>query len=78
MRRNKFFMQEQIKSDGIRGIKQFRASSTDAGIDWIRENLTYPVIVKPEESSGSTGVTFCPSESDARIALDAQLHNTDK
>jgi len=33
-------MQEQIKADGIRGIKQKLIDNKAEGIAWIRENLT--------------------------------------
>lgn len=68
-RRNKFLMQEKIKSDGNRGIKQKLISSKEEALDYINNNLTYPLIIKPVDSAGTEGVTLCKSEEDVVHAL---------
>eukprot|EP00341_Mesodinium_pulex_P003881 CAMPEP_0116898368 /NCGR_PEP_ID=MMETSP0467-20121206/7095_1 /TAXON_ID=283647 /ORGANISM="Mesodinium pulex, Strain SPMC105" /LENGTH=85 /DNA_ID=CAMNT_0004570435 /DNA_START=190 /DNA_END=447 /DNA_ORIENTATION=+ len=40
LRRNKFLMQEQIKKDGLRSIKQKLIESKEEAISWSRNNLT--------------------------------------
>lgn len=50
-------MQEQIKKDGLRGIKQKLVDNLEDALAWSRANLTYPLILKPVDSAGTEGVT---------------------
>lgn len=57
-------MQEKIKLDGIRGIKQKLINNKEDAIKQINENLSYPLIMKPIDSAGTEGVTLCFKEVD--------------
>src|SRR3990167_3088561 len=52
-RRNKFYMQEQIKKAGLRSIKQFKTSSLEQARDWLHEQKISKFIVKPLRSAGT-------------------------
>ena len=57
-RRDKYTMQEQIKTDGVRGVQQSKVTSF-AQARTFAESNGFPLIIKPLDSSGSHGVRFC-------------------
>lgn len=73
-RRNKFLMQEQIKGDGNRGIYHKMIQSKQEAVDWINEvKIGFPLIVKPVDSAGTEGVSFCATLGDVEHAIDRFL-----
>lgn len=66
-------MQEAIK-DTVRSIKQKLCNNADEAISYINDNLTYPVIVKPIDSAGTEGVTFCRDEKTVIKAFNLYLN----
>jgi len=56
-------MQEAIRNKGIRNIKQKLCNNHNEAIEFINNNLKYPVIVKPIDSAATEGVTYCIDES---------------
>lgn len=68
-RRNKFLMHETLKAAGVPSIKQFKSKELAPLLAWVRENLTYPLILKPLDSAGIDGVTLCHDEEEVRSAF---------
>lgn len=67
-RRDKFLMCEAVKRHGLRTALQFRSSDVDEILDWTREMLDWPVIVKPPRSVGSDQVFCCQNSDEVRKA----------
>jgi len=62
-------MQEKIKQDGLRGIKQSVIDNLEKALSFIHDNLKYPCIVKPLDSAGTEGVSFCRDDSEVEKAI---------
>src|SRR5690606_8512410 len=59
-RRNKFLMTELLKLKGLRGIAQALCATPDEAVAWVvKNNLTYPVVVKPINSTSGDGFHLC-------------------
>ena len=71
-RRNKFVQSEQIRSKGLRAVKQFSSDSWDDIQSWIESELVpdpssnFKVVVKPQDSAGSDCVTLCNNMEEVR------------
>ncbi|MDG9668707.1 ATP-grasp domain-containing protein [Hahella sp. CR1] len=76
--RDKYVMQEIIKSAGIRSITQCRTSSISEAREFIKENKLDNVVVKPISSAGTDGVKFCKNIEDIEIALNSIINKKDK
>lgn len=61
-RRDKFVMQETIKSAGLNHIPHFKANNLADIQRWIKENGSYPIVVKPIQSAGTEGFYLCHNE----------------
>lgn len=72
-RRDKFEMIETLRHHGLRTARQFRSGDRDAVVAWARANGDWPVVVKPLDSAGTDGVTFCHDEDAVARAFD-MLH----
>ncbi|WP_241610424.1 ATP-grasp domain-containing protein [Rosenbergiella epipactidis] len=59
LRRNKYLMQESLKTAEINYIPQFLAKSVEQATQWARELGKWPVVVKPVDSAGADSVRFC-------------------
>lgn len=70
-RRDKFLMNEAVRTRGLATADQFRANDVEEILDWIQNTLDWPVIVKPPKSVASDQVFCCSDENAVRIA--AQL-----
>jgi len=70
-RRNKYRMQECLKSAKIKSISHVRINSVD---ELIFHDFTYPVIVKPAMSAGSDGVTFCETKEQLQKVAQKLFH----
>ena len=69
-RRDKYLMMEAVRSAGARAIRQFRTTSPDAALDWIKsEGLSYPIVVKPLNSVAGDGFSLCKSPRDIHEAF---------
>ena len=74
-RRNKFLMQEALKSAGLSHIKHFKASNVKNIQAWIKqEDIGYPVVIKPLASCGTDGVAICHNDLEIESAF-AVVHN---
>ncbi|MCF5714915.1 ATP-grasp domain-containing protein [Pseudomonas tremae] len=73
--RDKFLMQEQIKLDGLRSIRQFQAFSTDEALVLLPELHASRVVVKPLSSCGTDGVSFCENSDQVKLAVENIMHS---
>jgi len=76
-RRNKAVQQDRLRACGVRAIKQLYSDNLDEIIAWRKENLTFPVVVKPALSAGTDGVYFCNSDQQILDAYNANMGHTD-
>ncbi len=67
-RRNKYFMQERIKSRGLQSIPSFRAATLEDALNWSIKQNKWPLIVKPLNSAGGEGVRICNNLNEVRAA----------
>ena len=51
-RRDKFLMNEAVRASGLRTAVQFRSNKIEEILDWIRDTLDWPVILKPSQKRG--------------------------
>lgn len=70
-RRNKFEMVKTLQDCGILTAKQIKSDSTQEILEWSKELNTWPIVVKPLESSGTDHVFICSSESQVRSACES-------
>jgi biotin carboxylase len=75
-RRDKFLMNEAVRSQGLRTAMQFRSSNVQDILDWIRDTLEWPVILKPPKSVASDHVFCCHGDDDVRRSAAAILSET--
>ncbi|MEV0328165.1 ATP-grasp domain-containing protein [Micromonospora echinospora] len=73
LRRDKYRMVEQLRTDGLRCARQFRAADPADLVCWIKENTTYPVVVKPVRSAGTDRVRMCHDDAAVEAAARAVL-----
>lgn len=74
-RRDKKLMQEQIAKKGLRSVKQFSSSNYEKALEWHQKELNgqWPVVVKPINSAGSEGVSWCHSKEEVMQAFARDL-----
>ena len=77
-RRNKYEMIERVRAQGIRCPQQSIQTSLESGLDWIKQNCSYPVILKPTESAGTDHVFTCHSIEQVSAAFDSILGKTNQ
>ena len=58
-RHEKLLMQETIAKAGLRHIKSFFATDSKIALKYIEQNFQFPILLKPDRSSASVGVTVC-------------------
>ncbi len=75
-RRDKFLMNEAVRASGLRTAAQFRSNKTEQILDWIRDTLDWPVILKPAKSVASDHVFCCRSVAEVRRSAEAILSDT--
>lgn len=73
-RRNKYLMQEVIRQEGIRSVKQILVSDIKPLMEWVEKN-GLPIVIKPLFSSGTDGVHFCYSAEDVHSAYFKLMEN---
>ena len=64
---NKYAMRNVLYQNGI-PCPRFLHCSSERDIDYICDTLSFPLIVKPDDRSGSLGVTKCVSKEELRVA----------
>src|SRR6266542_5488429 len=74
-RRNKAAMVDALTAAGLPAARTFLTGDAAAAVDWARRFDRWPVVVKPVDSAGADGVTFCDSPGEVREAFD-RLHGT--
>jgi biotin carboxylase len=67
-RRDKYRMAEAVRAKGLRTAAQFLSSDIGEIVDWTKNTLDWPVIVKPPMSVASDSVAFCRSAGELREA----------
>jgi D-alanine-D-alanine ligase-like ATP-grasp enzyme len=70
-RRKKMAMQTTIAKAGLQHIHSFFATDSDTALQHIDTHLQYPILLKPDRSSASVGVTVCNN------AAEVQAHYND-
>lgn len=69
LRRNKFHMQEALRQNGLRMIRQYLVHDEEDAVSKGKSLTSRPVVLKPTESAGTDGVFFCDNEEDIRRAF---------
>lgn len=74
-RRNKFSMIDALSKDGLLTANQFLiGSNSNTEAELRKRNLGWPVVVKPINSAGTDGISFCFNETETAYAV-AKLLN---
>jgi predicted ATP-grasp superfamily ATP-dependent carboligase len=73
VRRDKFAMQEALRSASLASIEQCKANNIDDALHWASKRKRWPIVVKPVDSAGADGVCFCNNLHEVRIACLAVL-----
>ncbi|MGK5532493.1 ATP-grasp domain-containing protein [Streptomyces sp. URMC 129] len=68
-RRDKYAMHERLRGRGLRHAAQLKTAHRAEAARWLDEHGTYPVVVKPLDSTGSDGVSVCASRDEALRAF---------
>lgn len=71
LRRNKYHMQEALRKNGLRMIRQYLVDNEKDAILKSQALGTFPIVLKPTESAGTDGVYFCHNEEEIRAAFKA-------
>ena len=69
-RRSKYLMHEILRQLGLKCTRQTRASSLNEVLEWRELLQPAAVVLKPERSSGSDGVTICKSAQEIRCGFE--------
>lgn len=77
-RRDKFHMGQALASSGLNVAKQQIFTDLEAMKRWVRQELSYPVVVKPTKSAGSDNVLVCQSEAELEAAFNAIYGHSNK
>lgn len=75
---DKYLMKQRFIEGGVPCAKGFIISSPEEFKNMKDSQLTFPVIVKPRDNSGSRGVIFCKDEKDLCKAFAEAMENTKK
>jgi biotin carboxylase len=73
-RRHKYLQVEELRRAGLRATRQLLVEDDDQLAAWV-EDLGKPVVVKPVDSAGNDGVSFCSTAAEA-VAARQQLAGT--
>lgn len=74
-RRDKYFMQHQLKKDDIKYIPHYKSGNLDDILQWCTKNQFDEYVIKPVSSFGTEGVFFCKDVSEVESAF-GKLINT--
>lgn len=78
LRRNKYYMQEKLRENNIKSIKQFKSKNLDKIIQWCESLETTPIVIKPLNSAASDGVTICDNISEIKYAFERIINQENK
>lgn len=73
LRRDKYLMNECLRTAGIRSAAQSKVGSVAEADGWLQSHGIYPVVVKPSLSAGSDNVHICADRAEALVAVAAVL-----
>lgn len=76
-RRDKYEMHNRLKASGLRAMDHHLAASFDDLLDWANAG-DWPVVVKPQSSGGTDGVTFCRDRGELEEAFHRILGATNR
>jgi biotin carboxylase len=65
-RRDKAAMVEALRAAGVRRAKTWSARTAEEAVTFATEHGRWPVVLKPADSAGADGVTFCGSAEEVR------------
>jgi biotin carboxylase len=69
-RRDKYAMQRQIASAGLRAIESTASHRWDEIAAWLDDRKSFPVVIKPVASAGSDHVFICDTREQVRAAFE--------
>ncbi|WP_321887638.1 hypothetical protein [Paraburkholderia bannensis] len=70
--RNKYEMHAALQQAGVRSVRQVRTSVLDEVFAWrAREELAYPIVLKPIDSSASDNVHICTTDDEVTRAFES-------
>jgi biotin carboxylase len=72
-RRDKFKMIETVRDHGIKAVHQIKSSNFDEIVSWSLTKASWPLVVKPINSSSSDGLSFVNNENELSVAIDQIL-----
>jgi biotin carboxylase len=58
-RRDKYLMHEALKAAGVASVPHFKSNDCQAIVDWAKQNNSWPIVVKPLRSGGTSDVYVC-------------------
>ena len=61
---SKFFMHEALRMDGLLSAHQIKSTSIEEVLAWYSQQAFQKIVVKPEYSALSEGVSFCTNQED--------------
>jgi biotin carboxylase len=68
-RRDKHAMAEAVRAAGLNAVEQLKTGSAQEAIAWAAARGDWPVVVKPLDSAGTEGVTFCENAEEIAAAF---------
>jgi biotin carboxylase len=68
-RRSKYLMHETLRKANVPSVTHIKTSSIDDLLSWAKSIGQFPVVLKPEKSSGGDCISFCNSEDEIRIGF---------
>ena len=69
-RKEKLLMQQTLAEAGLKHIDSFFATNSDMALKYIEQNLTFPILLKPDRSGASVGVNICNNAKEVQAAFD--------
>lgn len=72
-RRHKFHMHQRLKDIGLAHIDQYCSNDIQNLIIWAQKKNTWPLVVKPVNSAGGEGISYCHTINEVRYAAEEIL-----
>lgn len=73
VRRDKYHMQERLRTRGVPHIPQMKATDAETLIAFAEKEAGWPLVIKPTESVGGDNVSFCADADAVRRAVGALI-----
>lgn len=61
-------MHQILKEHGVQIPQQIESNDLEAILTFIKDNLDFPIVIKPVDSSGTNGVHICETYNDVHRA----------